>query len=103
MISLPPIREIYFGITDRRQMFRLFDRHAQRLDRWQNEYSALCTGERFEIAPAEHDYMLEVLPPLRTRDAIVERERRTFKPIIREERSSNPGASPKTVIAARSY
>ena len=26
------IRKIYFGVTDRRQMFRLFDRHAQRPD-----------------------------------------------------------------------
>ena len=25
-----PIRKIYFGIADRHQMFRLFDRHAQR-------------------------------------------------------------------------
>ena len=59
-----PIRKIYFGIADRRQMFRLFDRHAQRPDRWQNDDSALYTGEWFEIARAEHDYMLEILPPL---------------------------------------
>ncbi|MEM5495767.1 DUF1419 domain-containing protein [Hoeflea sp. AS16] len=55
MINLPLIREIYFGTTDRRQMFRLFDRHEQRPDRWQNDDSALCTGERFEIARAVHD------------------------------------------------
>mgnify|MGYP003631467014 FL=1 len=59
-----PIRKIHFGIADRRQMFRLFDRHAQRPDRWQNDDSALYTGEGFEIARAEHDYMLEILPPL---------------------------------------
>ena len=59
-----PIRKIYFGITDRHQMFRLFDRHAQRPDRWQTDGSALYSGEWFEIARAEHDYMLEILPPL---------------------------------------
>ncbi|RWI54791.1 MAG: DUF1419 domain-containing protein [Mesorhizobium sp.] len=58
------IRKIYFGVADRRQMFRLFDRHAQRPDRWQNDDSALFAGEWFEIARAEHDYMLEILPPL---------------------------------------
>tara|TARA_R110000787_G_scaffold3940_2_gene15307 strand:- start:1030 stop:1626 length:597 start_codon:yes stop_codon:yes gene_type:complete len=59
-----PIRKIHFGIADRRQMFRLFDRHAQRPDRWQNDDSALYTGEWFEIARAQHDSMLEILPPL---------------------------------------
>jgi uncharacterized protein DUF1419 len=59
-----PIRKIYFGIADRRQMFRLFDRHARRPDRWQNDDSALYAGEWFEIAQAQHDTMLEILPPL---------------------------------------
>jgi len=59
-----PIRKIHFGIAYRHQMFRLFDRHAHRPDRWQNDDSALYTGEWFEIARAEHDYMLEILPPL---------------------------------------
>lgn len=58
------IRKIYFGIADRRQMFRLFDRHAQRPNRWENDDSALFAGEWFEIARAEHDYMLDLLPPL---------------------------------------
>ncbi|RUV66383.1 DUF1419 domain-containing protein, partial [Mesorhizobium sp. M5C.F.Cr.IN.023.01.1.1] len=58
------IRKIYQGIADRRQMFRLFDRHAQRPDRWQNDDSALFAGEWFEIARSEHDYMLDILPPL---------------------------------------
>ena len=64
MTSLSPIRKVYFGITDRHQMFRLFDRHAQRPDRWQNDDSALYAGEWFEIARTEHDYMLEILSPL---------------------------------------
>ena len=59
-----PIRKIHFGIADRHQMFRLFDRHAQRPDRWQTDDSALYAGEWFEIAQPQHDYMLEILPPL---------------------------------------
>ena len=58
------IRKIYFGVADRRQMYRLFDRHAQRPDRWQNDDSALFAGEWFEIARAERNYMLDILPPL---------------------------------------
>ena len=64
MTSLPPIRKVYFGITDRHQMFRLFDRHAQRPDRWQTDGAKLYAGEWFEISAAQHDYMLEILPPL---------------------------------------
>jgi lipocalin len=45
-------------------MYRLFDRHAQRPNRWANDDSALFAGEWFEIGRAEHDYMLELLPPL---------------------------------------
>ena len=62
-----PIRKIHFGIADRHQMFRLFDRHAQRLDRWQTDGAKLYAGEWFEVARAEHDYMLDILPPLRMR------------------------------------
>jgi hypothetical protein len=58
------IRKIYFGIAERRQMFRLFDRHAQRPNRWEADDSVLFDGEWFEIARAEHDYMLGLLPPL---------------------------------------
>jgi hypothetical protein len=59
-----PIRKIHFGIADRHQMFRLFDRHAQRPDRWQTDGAKLYAGEWFEIEQAQHDYMLEILPPL---------------------------------------
>ncbi len=64
MTSLAPIRKVYFGIADRHQMFRLFDRHAGRPDRWQKYDSALYAGEWFEIAQGQHDTMLEILPPL---------------------------------------
>ena len=63
-MTLSPIRKIYFGVADRRQMFRLFDRHAQRPDRWQNDDSALFAGEWFEIARPEYDTMLDIVPPL---------------------------------------
>lgn len=58
------VRKVYHGIADRRQMFRVFDRHAQRPDRFQDDASALYRGEWFEISQAEHDYMFEILPPL---------------------------------------
>ncbi|RWC00318.1 MAG: DUF1419 domain-containing protein [Mesorhizobium sp.] len=58
------ICKIYQGVADRRQMYRLFDRHAQRPNRWENDDSALFIGEWFEIARAEHDCMLDILPPL---------------------------------------
>ena len=48
-MTLSPIRKVYQGIADRRQMFRMFDRHAQRPNRWENDDSALYCGEWFEI------------------------------------------------------
>jgi len=65
-----PIRKIYQGVAERRQMFRMFDRHAQRPNRWENDDSALFRGEWFEIAKAEHDYMFNILPPLFMRDGM---------------------------------
>lgn len=52
------------GVADRHQMFRMFDRHAQRPDRWNDDATALYSGEWFEIRESEHDYMFEILPPL---------------------------------------
>lgn len=63
-MTLPSIRKVYQGIADRRQMFRMFDRHAQRPNRHQDDATALYRGEWFEIDQAGHDYMFEVLPPL---------------------------------------
>ncbi|RWK66832.1 DUF1419 domain-containing protein [Mesorhizobium sp.] len=59
-----PIRKIYQCIADRRQMFRLFDRHAQRPNRFEDDASALYRDEWFELARSGYDYMLEILPPL---------------------------------------
>ncbi|RWG07814.1 DUF1419 domain-containing protein [Mesorhizobium sp.] len=64
MILQSSIRKVYQGVADRRQMYRLFDRHAQRPNRWENNDSALFAGEWFEIAGAGHDHMLDILPPL---------------------------------------
>ncbi|QXC52474.1 DUF1419 domain-containing protein (plasmid) [Agrobacterium salinitolerans] len=58
------IRRVYQGITERHQMFRMFDRHAQRPHRFEGDASALYAGEWFEITEREHDYMFEILPPL---------------------------------------
>lgn len=63
-MTLSPIRKIYHGIADRQQMFRMFDRHAQRPNRGESDASALFSGEWFEIARSEYDYMLDILPPL---------------------------------------
>lgn len=59
-----PIRKIYFGLADRRQMHRLFDRHAQRPHRFEDDAGVLYRGEWFEISKAENDYMFNILPPL---------------------------------------
>ncbi|MGO4317780.1 DUF1419 domain-containing protein [Agrobacterium sp. MCAB5] len=63
-MTLSPIRKVFEGVADRRQMFRMFDRHAQRPSRWQGDDSALYCGEWFEIDEREHNYMFEILPPL---------------------------------------
>lgn len=59
-----PIRKVFQGVADRRQMFRMFDRHAQRLERSQHDAGSLYAGEWFEIGQAEHHYMFEALPPV---------------------------------------
>ncbi|MCV9999237.1 DUF1419 domain-containing protein [Pararhizobium sp. YC-54] len=58
------IRKVFEGPATRKQMFSLFDRHAKRPTRGQDEPTALYAGEWFEISEAEHDYMFEILPPL---------------------------------------
>lgn len=63
-MTLLSVRKVYEGIADRRQMFHMFDRHAQRPNRWEGDDSALYRGEWFETGQAQHDYMFEILPPL---------------------------------------
>lgn len=57
-------RKVFQGVADRPQMFRLFNRHAKRPTRFQDDAASLHAGEWFEISEAEHDYMFEILPPL---------------------------------------
>jgi hypothetical protein len=64
MTITPAIRKVFQGIAPRQQMYRMFDRYAQRPNRWESDASPLYAGEWFEIAEAEHDYMFELLPPL---------------------------------------
>jgi hypothetical protein len=59
-----PIRKVYQGIADRRQMFRMFDRHTQRPNRFEDADAGLYRGEWFELTEIEHDYMFNILPPL---------------------------------------
>ena len=63
-MNFSPVRKVFQGVADRHQMFRMFDRHAQRPNRWEGNESALYCGEWFEISEASHDYMFEILPPL---------------------------------------
>ncbi|OJF90758.1 DUF1419 domain-containing protein [Pararhizobium antarcticum] len=64
MTIVPAPRKVYQGVASRHQMFRMFDRHAQRPNRFEDDATSLYAGEWFEISETEHDYMFEILPPL---------------------------------------
>lgn len=64
------IRKVFQGVASRHQMFRMFDRYAQRPNRWDGDAAPLFAGEWFEITEAEHDYVFEILPPLCIRGAM---------------------------------
>jgi hypothetical protein len=70
MNTVSPIRKIFEGVATRSQMFRLFDRHNQRPDRWRSDAAPLYSGEWFEIDEYLYDYMLNILPPLWMRGPI---------------------------------
>ena len=73
MITQP--LKVFQGVASRQRMFHLFDRHAQAPMSKARYTSRLYDGEWFEIGPAEHDYMFEILPPLWMRgDAFAMRE-----------------------------
>lgn len=67
-ISLP--RKVFQGVAKRADMFRMFDRHAKRPDRFDGDQSATYAGEWFEIDEASYSYMLDILPPLWMRGLI---------------------------------
>ncbi|MBY5868646.1 DUF1419 domain-containing protein [Rhizobium leguminosarum] len=64
MIPSPATAKVFQGVASRQQMFRMFDRHAQRPNRWDGDAAPFYSGEWFEIGETEHDYMFEILPPL---------------------------------------
>ncbi|EXL02109.1 MAG: DUF1419 domain-containing protein [Pseudaminobacter sp.] len=70
MTPASEIRKIYQGVADRRQMFRMFDRHAQRPNRFEDDAGPLYRGEWFEVSKPDHDYMFNILPPLFMRDGM---------------------------------
>ncbi|KAA3448198.1 hypothetical protein C7I87_23150 [Mesorhizobium sp. SARCC-RB16n] len=51
-------------------MFRMFDRHARRPNRWLDDAGVLYSGEWFAISERDHDHMFEILPPLWMRDGM---------------------------------
>jgi len=81
-ISLP--RKVFQGVAKRAEMFRMFDRHAKRPDRYDGDQSATYAGEWFEIDGISYTYMLDILPPLRS--AILDRETRPVRAMSRQER-----------------
>ena len=70
MTNAPAIRKVFQGVAERHQMYRMFDRHAGRTKRCADDAITLYAGEWFEIGEAEHDYMLDILPPLWMRGPI---------------------------------
>lgn len=64
MITSASFRKIFQGVATRRQMFELFDGHAQAPMSKARYTGRLYDGEWFEIGRAEYDYMFEILPPL---------------------------------------
>ena len=64
MTTAPAIRKVFQGVADRRQMYRMFDRHTGRTTHNADDATTLYAGEWFEIDEAEHDYMFAVEAPL---------------------------------------
>jgi len=64
MHAVPSIRKIFQGVATRHEMYRMFNRHRGDPAYGAGDCAHLFAGEWFEIAEAEHDYMLNILPPL---------------------------------------
>src|SRR5260221_10089829 len=64
MHTSPTIRKIFEGVATRPEMYRMFNRHRGDPAIAEGDAQHLFAGEWFEIAEREHDYMLEILPPL---------------------------------------
>ncbi|MBN8935994.1 MAG: DUF1419 domain-containing protein [Rhizobiales bacterium] len=75
MHAVPTFRKVFQGVATRHEMYRMLNRHRGAPAYGEGDCSHLFTGEWFEIAEAEHDYMLNILPPLFMRaDMFVMRE-----------------------------
>jgi len=64
MHAVQSIRKIFQGVATRHEMYRMFNRHRGDPAYGAGECAQLFAEEWFEIAEAEHDYMLNILPPL---------------------------------------
>ncbi len=64
MHTLPTLRKIFQGVAARHEMYRMFNRHRGDPTWTAGDAAHLFAGEWFEIAEAEHDHMLDILPPL---------------------------------------
>ncbi len=64
MHTSPTIRKIFEGVATRPEMYRMFNRHRGDPAMAEGDGAHMFAGEWFEIAEREHDYMLEILPPL---------------------------------------
>ena len=64
MPTSPTLRKIFQGVATRDEMFRMFNRHRGDPAWAEGDAAHLFAREWFEIAAREHDYMLELLPPL---------------------------------------
>ncbi|CAX24286.1 conserved protein of unknown function [Methylorubrum extorquens DM4] len=58
------IRKVFEGVATRPEMYRMFNRHRGDPAMTKSDAQHLFAGEWFEIAEREHDYMIEILPPL---------------------------------------
>lgn len=64
MSNLSETRKVFEGVATRHEMYTLFNRHSQAPFDDDRASGVRYAGEWFEIAEAEHDHMLEILPPL---------------------------------------
>jgi hypothetical protein len=64
MHTSPAPRKVFEGIATRHEMYCMFKRHRGDPMWMSGDAGHVFAGEWFEIAEREHDYMLEILPPL---------------------------------------
>ena len=71
-----PIRKVFQGVADRRQMFRMFDRHAQRLERNLEKVTGTLAGR---VQESEEKIFLKLGPMSETVQRY--RQRRPSAPV----------------------